>query len=58
MRRRFSKHLIDAYKFLESIHPETHEKDAEGFGKTVATNIADWHYKSLTAHHLRGWQHL
>jgi DnaJ-class molecular chaperone len=46
----FSKHLIDAYKFLESIHPETHEKDREEFEKTVASNISNWHYKSLTLH--------
>ena len=46
----FSKHLIDAYKFLESIHPETHAQNAEAFEKTVASNITDWHYKSLTLH--------
>jgi len=46
----FSKHLIDAYKFLESIHPETHAVNAEAFEKTVASNITDWHYKSLTLH--------
>lgn len=46
----FSKHLIDAYKFLESIHPETHAKDSESFEKTVASNIANWHYRSLTLH--------
>lgn len=46
----FSKHLIDAYKFLESIHPETHEKESSDFEKTVASNIANWHYKSLTLH--------
>ncbi len=46
----FSKHLIDAYKFLESIHPETHAKDSESFERTVASNISNWHYKSLTLH--------
>lgn len=46
----FSKHLIDAYKFLESIHPETHAVNAEAFEATVASNIRDWHYKSLTLH--------
>ena len=46
----FSKHLIDAYKFLESIHPETHEKDLEGFERTVSSTITNWHYKSLTLH--------
>lgn len=46
----FSKHLIDAYKFLESIHPETHAKDRENFEATVASNISNWHYKSLTLH--------
>ena len=46
----FSKHLIDAYKFLESIHPETHAKDSAGFEKTVASNISNWHYKSLVLH--------
>ncbi|MBK9419464.1 MAG: KTSC domain-containing protein [Flavobacteriales bacterium] len=46
----FSKHLIDAYKFLESIHPETHAVNAEDFEATVASNIRDWHYKSLTLH--------
>ncbi len=46
----FSKHLIDAYKFLESIHPETHAKDSTEFEKTVASNISNWHYKSLTLH--------
>ncbi len=46
----FSKHLIDAYKFLESIHAETHEKDLEGFEKTVSSTITNWHYKSLTLH--------
>ncbi|MBZ0207060.1 MAG: KTSC domain-containing protein [Flavobacteriales bacterium] len=45
-----SKHLIDAYKFLESIHPETHASNAEDFEKTVASTITDWHYKSLTLH--------
>ena len=46
----FSKRLIDAYKFLESIHPETHASNAEDFEKTVASSITDWHYKGLTLH--------
>ncbi len=46
----YSKHLIDAYKFLESIHPETHLKDSAEFERTVASNISNWHYKSLTLH--------
>ena len=29
-----SKHLIDAYKFLESIHPETHAVNAEDLAHT------------------------
>jgi hypothetical protein len=45
-----SKHLIDAYKFLESIHPETHVLNAESFEASLASNIRDWHYKSLTLH--------
>lgn len=43
-----SKKLIEAYKFLESIHPETHDKDREGFERTMASHIADWQYKGLT----------
>lgn len=46
----FSKHLIDAYKFLESIHPETHAANAEAFEADVASNIRDWHYRALTLH--------
>jgi hypothetical protein len=46
----FSKRLIDAYKSLESIHPETHAANAEEFQADVASNILDWHYKSLTLH--------
>lgn len=46
----FSKRLIDAYKFLESIHPETHLAQTAAFEQTVASSIRDWHYKSLTLH--------
>lgn len=46
----FSKHLIDAYKFLESIHPETHVADMANFEANMASAITDWHYKSLTLH--------
>ena len=46
---RTSKEVIDAYKFLESIHPETHAKDAEGYTRLTETAvISDWQYKSLT----------
>ena len=45
-----SQRLISAYKFLESIHPETHAANAEEFEKTVASIISDWHYKSMTLH--------
>ncbi len=45
-----SQRLISAYKFLESIHPETHATNAEEFEKTVASIISDWHYKSMTLH--------
>jgi DnaJ-class molecular chaperone len=45
-----SQHIIEAYKFLESIHPETHAVNAPEFEKTVASNIGNWHYKSMTLH--------
>jgi curved DNA-binding protein CbpA len=45
-----SQHVIDAYKFLESIHPETHVANAEAFEKTVASNLTNWHYKHMTLH--------
>ncbi len=45
-----SQKVINAYKFLESIHPETHKLNAEEFEKTVASNITDWHYRSMTLH--------
>lgn len=44
----FSKQLIDAYKFLESIHPDTHAAQAEAFELAVASSITDWHYERLT----------
>ncbi|MFT3884545.1 MAG: KTSC domain-containing protein [Flavobacteriales bacterium] len=45
-----SKHVIDAYHFLVSIHPETHAQSAEEFERTIATPITNWHYKSQTLH--------
>lgn len=45
-----SQRLISAYKFLESIHPETHAANAKEFERSVASIISDWHYKSLTLH--------
>lgn len=45
-----SQHVIDCYKFLESIHPETHAANAAEFEKTVASNIGNWDYKHMTLH--------
>ena len=45
-----SQHVIEAYKFLESIHPETHAANAEEFEKTIASNIGNWHYQHMTLH--------
>lgn len=45
-----SQHVIEAYKFLESIHPETHAAGAADFEKTVASNIGNWHYQHMTLH--------
>jgi curved DNA-binding protein CbpA len=45
-----SQQVITAYKFLESIHPETHAANAEAFEKTVASNLTNWHYKHMTLH--------
>ncbi len=45
-----SQHVIDCYKFLESIHPETHAINAPEFEKTVASNIGNWDYKHMTLH--------
>ncbi|MBL7982449.1 MAG: KTSC domain-containing protein [Flavobacteriales bacterium] len=45
-----STKIIEAYKFLESIHPETHAANAADFETTVATNIANWHYQHQTLH--------
>ena len=48
---KLSQRLIDAYKFLESIHPETHEKDVEAYTKTTESCvITDWNYKGLALH--------
>jgi curved DNA-binding protein CbpA len=40
-----SQKVITAYKFLESIHPETHAKNIEEFEKNLASMIANWRYK-------------
>jgi molecular chaperone HscB len=40
-----SQRVIEAYKFLESIHPETHEKNAADFEKTLASMITNWGFK-------------
>jgi curved DNA-binding protein CbpA len=45
-----SQRVIEAYKFLESIHPETHKANAAEFEKTVASNIGNWDYKHMTLH--------
>lgn len=46
-----SKHVIDAYHFLVSIHPETHARDAEEYERVTRTcGIDDFHYKSQTLH--------
>ena len=45
-----STRIIEAYKFLESVHPETHKANAAEFDATVATNIANWHYQHQTLH--------
>jgi curved DNA-binding protein CbpA len=45
-----SQRVISAYKFLESIHPETHAANAAEFERSVASIISDWHYKSMTLH--------
>lgn len=41
-----SQQVIEAYKFLESIHPETHAKNTEAFEKTLTSMIANWQYKN------------
>lgn len=46
-----SKHIIDAYHFLVSIHPETHTLNKEEFERTATSSvITDWRYKSMTLH--------
>lgn len=46
-----SKHIIDAYHFLVSIHPETHAANREDFERTATTSvISDWRYKAMTLH--------
>jgi DnaJ-class molecular chaperone len=50
-----SKHIIDAYHFLVSIHPETHATNKEEFERTATTSvISDWRYKSMTLHLIFG----
>lgn len=41
-----SQELIAAYKFLESIHPETHARNAEEFARTAGSMIANWQFKA------------
>jgi molecular chaperone HscB len=44
-----STEIIDAYHFLVSIAPETHEQNKEVYQETINTSIiADFHYKNLT----------
>jgi curved DNA-binding protein CbpA len=46
-----SQRVIEAFKFLESIHPETHEKEAEEYTKTTETTaLSNWNYKHMTLH--------
>ena len=45
-----SQRVIEAYKFLESIHPETHAANTAEFEQTVASNIKNWHYQHQTLH--------
>jgi DnaJ-class molecular chaperone len=50
-----SKHIIDAYHFLVSIHPETHAANKEEFERTATTSvISDWRYKAMTLHLIFG----
>lgn len=50
-----SKHVIDAYHFLVSIHPETHATNKEDFERTATTSvISDWRYKAMTLHLIFG----
>jgi DnaJ-class molecular chaperone len=41
-----SQRIISAYKFLESIHPETNVVRAEEFEATLASGITNWQYKA------------
>ncbi len=46
-----SKHIIEAYHFLVSIHPETHAQAAEEYERvTSSLGIDEFHYKSQTLH--------
>ncbi|MEO8588403.1 MAG: KTSC domain-containing protein [Flavobacteriales bacterium] len=46
-----SKHIIDAYHFLVSIHPETHAQATEEYERVTGTlGIDEFHYKSQTLH--------
>ena len=42
-----SKEIIEAYHFLVSVAPETHEKDLEEYKKTTASsNIAEFYFEN------------
>lgn len=43
-----SQRIITAYKFLQSIHPETHAARAEEFEATFGTGIVNWEYRNQT----------
>ncbi|MCB0769959.1 MAG: KTSC domain-containing protein [Flavobacteriales bacterium] len=46
-----SKHIIDAYHFLVSIHPDTHALNKDDYALTTTTSvITDYHYKAQTLH--------
>lgn len=46
-----SKHIIDAYHFLVSVHKETHVANAEEYKPTfTASPIANWQYKAQVLH--------
>lgn len=42
-----STHIIDAYHFLVSIAPETHEQNKEEYEQLTSNSpISNWHYKA------------
>ncbi len=41
-----SQRIIGAYKFLESLHPETNAVRAEEFEHTLTHGILNWQYKA------------